>query len=98
MKKANHYLDKKLIHKINKINILIEKSNCRQLELIDSQNLSQLSKENKSSDFSQKFILNLWQLGFLNADIVYSDKKLHIDGLFLVEKKVRGFYTPMKEK
>ena len=91
MKKANHYLDKKLIHKINKINILIEKSNCRQLKLRDSQNLSQLSKENKSSDFSQKFILNLWQLGFLNADIVYSDKKLHIDGLFLVEKKAERF-------
>lgn len=91
MKKANHYLDKKLIHKINKINILIEKSNCRQLKLRDSQNLSQLSKENKSSDFSQKFILNLWQLGFLNADIVYSDKKLHIDGLFLVEKKGERF-------
>ena len=91
MKKANHYLDKKLIHKINKINISIEKSNCRQLKLRDSQNLSQLSKENKSSDFSQKFILNLWQLGFLNADIVYSDKKLHVDGLFLVEKKGERF-------
>jgi hypothetical protein len=91
MKKANYYLDDKLIHKINKINILIEKSNCRQLELIDSQNLSRLSKENKSSDFSQKFILNLWHLGFLNADIVYSDKKLHIDGLFLIEKRGERF-------
>lgn len=94
MKRETHYLDEGLIHKINKLNILIEKNTCRQLKLIDSQNLSRLSKENKSSDFSQKFILNLWHLGFLNADIVYSDKELHIDGLFLIEKKGERFlYT-----
>jgi hypothetical protein len=87
MKREAYYLDKKLIHEINKLNILIEKSNCRQLKLIDSQKLSQLSKNNKSSDFSQKFIINLWQLGFVNADIVYSDKKIDINGLFFSEKK-----------
>jgi len=87
MKRETHYLDEGLIHEINKLNILIEKNNCRQLKLIDSQKLSQLSKENKSSDFSQKFVLNLWQLGFLNADIVYSDKKIDIDGLFFNGKK-----------
>ena len=82
MKREAHCLDEGLIHEINKLNILIEKNNCRQLKLIDSQKLSQLSKDNKSSDFSQKFIINLWQLGFLNADIVYSDKKIDINGLF----------------
>jgi hypothetical protein len=87
MKREAHYLDKGLIHEINKLNILIEKNNCRQLKLIDSQKLSQLSKDNKSSDFSQKFIINLWQLGFLNADIVYSDKKIDINGLFFNGKK-----------
>lgn len=87
MKREAHYPDKGLIHEINKLNILIEKNNCRQLKLIDSQKLSQLSKDNKSSDFSQKFVINLWQLGFLNADIVYSDKKIDINGLFFCEKK-----------
>ena len=87
MKRENYYLDEKLIHEINKLNILIEKNNCRQLKLIDSQKLSQLSKDNKTSDFSQKFIINLWQLGFLNADIVYSDKKIDINGLFFSERK-----------
>lgn len=87
MKKEAHYLDKELIHEINKLNILIEKNNCRQLKLIDSQKLSQISKDNKSSDFSQKFIVNLWQLGFLNADIVYSDKKIDINGLFFSGEK-----------
>jgi len=98
MKRETHYLDETLIHEINKLNILIEKNNCRQLKLIDSQKLSQLSKENKSSDFSQKFILNLWQLGFLNADIVYSDKKINIDGLFFSGKKGDIFlYTDERE-
>jgi len=87
MKREAHCLDEELIHEINKLNILIEKNNCRQLKLMDSQKLSQLSKDNKSSDFSQKFIINLWQLGFLNADIVYSDKKIDINGLFFSEKK-----------
>ena len=87
MKREAHCLDEGLIHEINKLNILIEKNNCRQLKLIDSQKLSQLSKDNKSSDFSQKFIINLWQLGFLNADIVYSDKKIDINGLFFSGKK-----------
>ena len=87
MKREAHYIDKELIHEINKLNIFIEKNNCRQLKLIDSQKLSQLSKDNKSSDFSQKFITNLWQLGFLNADIVYSNKKIDIDGLFFSGKK-----------
>lgn len=87
MKREAHCLNKGLIHEINKLNILIEKNNCRQLKLIDSQKLSQLSKDNKSSDFSQKLIINLWQLGFLNADIVYSDKKIDVNGLFFSEKK-----------
>jgi len=87
MKREAHYLDKGLIHKINKLNIFIELKLCRQYKLLNSQGLSKLTNENKSSDFSKENIENLWQLGFLNADIVYSYKEINIEGIIFVEKK-----------
>ncbi len=87
MKREAHYLDKGLIHEINKLNIFIEQKRCRQLKLLDSQGLSTLTNENKSSDFSEENIKNLWQLGFLNADIVYSYKEINIEEIIFVEKK-----------
>ncbi len=87
MKREAHYLDKGLIHEINKLNIFIELKLCRQYKLLNSQGLSKLTNENKSSDFSKENIENLWQLGFLNADIVYSYKEINIEGIIFVEKK-----------
>jgi len=87
MKREAHYLDKGLIHEINKLNIFIELKLCRQYKLLNSQGLSNLTNENKSSDFSKEDIENLWQLGFLNADVVYSNKEINIEGIVFVEKK-----------
>jgi len=87
MKREAYYLDKELIHEIHKLNIFIEQKRCRQLKLLDSQGLSTLTNENKSSDFSEENIKNLWQLGFLNADIVYSYKEINTEGIIFIEKK-----------
>lgn len=87
MKREAYYSDKGLIHEIHKLNIFIEQKRCRQLKLLDSQGLSTLTNENKSSDFSEENIKNLWQLGFLNADIVYSYKEINTEGIIFVEKK-----------
>jgi hypothetical protein len=87
MKRDAHYLDKGLIHEINKLNIFIELKLCRQYKLLNSQDLSKLTNDNKSSDFSKEDIENLWQLGFLNADIVYSYKEINIEGIIFAGKK-----------
>lgn len=92
MKREAHCLDEGLIHEINKLNIFIELKLCRQYKLLNSQGLSKLTNENKSSDFSKENIENLWQLGFLNADIVYSYKEINIEGIIFVEKKDDIFF------
>ncbi len=87
MKRESFYLKIGVIREINKLNIYIDKNNCRQLDLLNSRELSRITKDNKSSDFSEESINNLWQLGFLNADVVKSNKRVDTEGIVFLDKK-----------
>jgi hypothetical protein len=87
MKRESFYLGNGAIREINKLNICIEKNNCRQMNLLNSKELSRLTQDNRSSDFSEESINNLWQLGFLNADIVKSYERFDIEGIIFIDKK-----------
>jgi hypothetical protein len=87
MRRESFYLSNDVIHEINKLNIYIDKNNCRQLKLFNSSELSRITRDNKSSDFSEENINNLWQLGFLNADIVKSNRRIDIQGIVFLGNK-----------
>jgi hypothetical protein len=87
MKRESFYLKNGVFREINKLNICIEKNNCRQMNLLNSKELSRMTQDNKSSDFSEESINNIWQLGFLNADIVKSNKLVDIEGIVFLDKK-----------
>ena len=87
MKRDSFYLKNGVIREINKLNIYIEKNNCRQMNLLNSKELSRLTGDNKSSNFSEESINNLWNLGFLNADIVMSNERFDFDGIVLLDNK-----------
>lgn len=81
MKREDFYLDDKLVRSISDINKLIEMEGCRQIKLVDAKKLSKLSKDSEIMDIESDYIIKLWQLGFLNADIIYSKQQLNNIGL-----------------
>ena len=82
-----NYLSEKLVSQISSLNIKIEKTGCRQLLLIDASNLAKLTRDNNTSKFNTDSIINLWQLGFIQADVIYSSSLLEMEGLVKFDYK-----------
>ena len=86
MEKNSQIFSNELIREINKINIKMETTRCRQLSLFNASKLSTFSKKNKTSYLSDQNIKKLWQVAFLQADIVVSSEPIEIEGLILMQK------------
>jgi len=94
MSREDYYFNDNQLKIIRKIKTYIEQEKCWQINLIDIKEFTKLSREYRISDFKEKDIIKFWQLGFINADIVYSTRKLNNDNLiFLFECENYYFYS-----
>lgn len=98
MKRKDFYLNDSLVRNISEINKLIEMEGCRQVKLVDTGTLSKLSKESGIMDIKAEYISKLWQLGFLNADIIYSSQQLNNIGLVELFCTAEGKYCYADER
>ncbi|MBD3306897.1 hypothetical protein GF339_10725 [candidate division KSB3 bacterium] len=76
MKETDRKFDSEIVRAISETNIYIHKKNCRQLRLLNINELKKFSHQIKVSNFSEEFIGKLWQLGFIQADCILSSVPL----------------------
>jgi hypothetical protein len=99
MKREDYYLSEAHKKLLIESNVTLEREGCRQTKLLDSNGLSALSKKNGTSKFSTHEIIKLWQLGFINADLIVSKNLLDDEGLHLHEASETDefHYTDMRK-
>lgn len=78
MSRMKHLLEPKTIEKIISLNGYIEINNLRQLNLLDAKALSTKMNDYNLPTFSESDIYNLWCLGFINADAIYSKTSINL--------------------
>ncbi len=84
MKREKYYLQQNIIDTIYDNLIYIYKHRFSQQKLLNLNEFKRLLNS-KAFSLSEENIKKLWYLGFVNADILTSKKKLNITGLELVE-------------
>jgi hypothetical protein len=87
----DHLFSTELIQQINKIIFKIDSLACWQQQLLSCAQLANISKQNKTSDISEEYVRKLWQLGFLQADIIVSKDELAIKGFSLLQNDESSF-------
>jgi hypothetical protein len=92
MSNMRYFLSPELVREISEVSINIEIQSCRQLPLLDAFKLSQVTHDNKTSNFNEKHIKQLWQLAFINADVVYSNQPIELEGIINLNVKDGIFY------
>jgi len=92
MKREENYLTQNELDLLIELNGYIHKNSCRQLDLLNSKELSKLVRKNELSHFSSEDIDILWQLGFLQADILESPEFIQIDDLVFIEENNGTYY------
>lgn len=81
MTRKRYYLNKEIVRKIGELNVHIEVSGCRQLRLLKIDEFARFSRNNQTSTFDKDHIAKLWQIGYIQADIVRTSTPITIDGL-----------------
>jgi hypothetical protein len=81
-----------LVREISEVNINIGIGSFRQLPLLDASKLSQITHDNETSNFNEKYIKQLWQLAFINADVVYSNQPIELEGIINLSVKDGIYY------
>lgn len=96
--REDYYLSNEELQLLIDLNAFVEINGCRQTTLCDPKKLSKISKDNGTSQFSDEHIKQLWQLGFINADVVISECELKMEGLiFIKEEDDYFFYTDVRK-
>lgn len=102
MKREEFYFTEELIREVNKVKLYIERQRCWQIGLLDPDRFTQLTRETETATFNAEEIKKLWQLGFLQADLVLSGTLLNIEGLINLYTEGNSYYyadeRTMKEK
>src|SRR4051812_5339071 len=60
---------------------IVEHNRIGQISLLMAKELAQFCSDRGLSDFREKGIIQLWQLGLLKADLIESDEEFTYDGL-----------------
>ena len=98
MKREDFYLSDSIIRTISEINHCIEVQGCRQMKLLDVKGLSKLAKNYGITYINEEYIVKLWQLGFINADVIYGNEQLAYKGLIQMSQSKRGEYYYADER
>lgn len=70
MTRKRYYLNEEVVRKIGELNVHIEISGCRQLRLLKIDEFAKFSHNNQTSTFDKDHIAKLWQIGYIQADII----------------------------